>query len=71
MAIVGRAASWPVAQATGKLVKIPLRRGVSVLMYEAEARARGLLPPLPEPEAKAMRPARNKARKAQEDKSLT
>lgn len=27
----------------GRLVKIPLRPGVCILMYEAEARAKGLL----------------------------
>lgn len=51
-----------------RLVVVPIRPGVGIKMYESEARRRGLWPP-PEPEVKAQRPARNKARKPDLDKA--
>jgi hypothetical protein len=35
----------PMAARSGKLVKVLLRPGVYIQLYEADARARGLLPP--------------------------
>jgi hypothetical protein len=36
----------PSAPRGGKLVKVSLKPGVCILMHEAEARAKGLLPPI-------------------------
>lgn len=69
MAVIKSLSSMPVAKQGGKLVRIPIGRpGSFVLMDEDEARAKGLLPPLPEP-AKAKKPARNKMRKVAENKA--
>jgi hypothetical protein len=52
-----------------RLVVVPIRPGVGIKMYESEARRRGLWPPKEaDAEAKARRPARNKARKPDLDK---
>ncbi len=54
----------------GKLVRVPFgRKGTSILMYESEARARGLLPPEPEAEQKMLPARRNKKRAAAENKA--
>ena len=46
MPVVHSKITIPSAPRGGKLVKVPLKRpGVSIMMYEAEARAKGLLPP--------------------------
>ena len=77
MAIVTGLASMPVAKLGGKMVRVPMgRKGVFVLMEEGEARAKGLIPAdsrqhavaADSGEQKSRTPARNKARKAEEDK---
>lgn len=50
---------WPVAQSKGKLVKVQVRPGQFVQIYEEEARKRGLLPP----EEKMEDPKPNKLRR--------
>lgn len=55
----------PEAKRGGKLVRVPVRDGVMVQMYEDEARARGLWPP----RGKARRKAQNKKRQPAANKS--
>jgi len=58
MAVV-RYTNLPVARSSGRLVRVPLRPGVMITMYEEEAIRRGLLPA---PEGKAREPVANKKR---------
>jgi len=58
MPVVHSKITVPSAPRGGKLVKVPLKPGVSIMMYEAEARAKGLLPP----EEKKGQQAANKKR---------
>ena len=44
MPVVHSKITVPSAPRGRKLVKVPLKPGVSIMMYEAEARAKGLLP---------------------------
>jgi len=57
----------PEAKRGGKLVRVPVRDGVMVQMYEDDARARGLWPP--PSKRKARRPVANKKRDPVADKS--
>lgn len=67
--IIGAPEDWPVVASDpgGPLVKVQIGPHSFVRMREAEARARGLLPP----EEKAEPPARNKARKPRANKAAT
>lgn len=66
MALITGRALMPMAQAGGKLVRVPMGRGRFMLVTEQVAREKGYLPPVEEEKARA--PARNKARKAAENK---
>lgn len=63
MAIVNSASFRP-ARTSGKLVKVEVRPGVCIKMYEDEARERGLWPP-----EKAEAPTKNKRRSSSKNKA--
>ncbi|HUW11699.1 MAG TPA: hypothetical protein VM537_18355 [Anaerolineae bacterium] len=64
MAVV-RYTNMHVARSSGRLVKVPVRPGVMILMYEEEAIRRGLIPA---PAGKAQGPVANKKRQPASNK---
>ena len=64
MALVTSQMTIPEANREGKLIKVPVKPGVYIKMYEGEARARGLLPPADGPATgpKKREPVSNKKR---------
>jgi len=67
MAVLRSRMTMPQAKKGGKWVRVPIRKGVLIQMYEDEARARGLWPP-PGAKKKMRRPAQNKKREPGENK---
>jgi hypothetical protein len=65
MALVTSQMTIPEANREGKLIKVPIKPGVFIKMYEGEARARGLLPPA---EPKKREPVSNKKRTPEQSK---
>ena len=66
--VIGDPKSWAVAEHSGELVQVELRKGVRVRMYKAEAIAKGLWK---EPEAaKAQPQVRNKQRRPLANKGV-
>lgn len=69
MALVHSGMVVPEARRGGKLIEVPVPggRGVSIKMYEDEARARGLLPPA-DKGTKKRTPSSNKKRTPEQSK---
>jgi len=66
MAVLRSQMTIPEAKRGGKLVRVPIGRGVSIQMYEDEARARGLWPPGARKKMRGI--AQNKKREPGENK---
>jgi hypothetical protein len=62
----------PQAPAGGKLVKVQIRKGLYMKMYESQARAKGLLPPEEKtaPQPKKRLPGSNKKLTPDSNKAL-
>ena len=70
MAVVTSGGEWPRAKAGGDVVRVPVpgKKGVFVKMHREDAIAQGLLKEQEPVKNKKRAPAKNKARKAVEEK---
>jgi len=66
--IVESSDKWPTAQQSGRLVEVEIKPGVCIKMYEREARAKGLWPPV---EMRASKPVGNKRRRTSRNKATS